>query len=347
MRVLRRYWPDSLLDRVRLTTTIFALAGTLTQVGQLDPDHPVLRRALSATAIALLAVVYVEAYRRRRAMPLEPVLSPALAVCAAISLVDPLSVVSFVISLATTAPLYGSARRTAVRAVGLATAIPVTIAIAPLSLGRALHPDSGPVLALVPVALAFSALMGVLKHSLDTQQTGRAREQLLAATSRGLVGCADLQQVRLITGQTFDRLCRLSPGLVVLVVRRTRRAATVLTAHGTERVTPGDDVRLAPLPSVGAARTHRLQPVHRLAALDPSQGRTWTWSACWLTPAADGDQLLLVGSAGPIGSELTEAVASVAAQVAMAELNCLTRAELAHQADHDMLTAMPDRAAGG
>ena len=126
-----------------------------------------------------------------------------------------------------------------------------------------------------------------------------------------------------------------TPGLVLAVTTCHGSGVTVLRGYGL-----AGDVAGTFLP-IGAAA-----PLDK-AALDAALGARRDWRSIELdqdpTGRHDGD-LLLVGLDRRIPDALLDSVRTLSAQTTMAESACHAHAELSHQAHHDELTAMPNRA---
>jgi EAL domain len=191
MESLRRLVPPTALGKARLAALLYAIAGIAPQLAQVSPDQPAARRAACFAALGLLLADVVTTYARRRTVPGEPLLIGAAQVAGGIGLRDPMAVLALLFCTLATQSLYGSHLWALVRMAVTMAALPVTIALAPVSLGRHISWASAPVLGLIPQVAAMGLLMRGLYASLTRQELAAARETLLARTGSRLLGRTD------------------------------------------------------------------------------------------------------------------------------------------------------------
>ena len=335
--------PATALGRVRLAAVVYACLGALPQLAQLDPGHGLARRAGAAVAVALLLGDFAVTYLWRRTIVLEPLLVAPAIVLAGIGLRDPMATVALCSCVLVTQSQYGSQRAAVTRALAVAAAFPVTIAVSPMSFGRHIPWYSGAVLGLLPMIVMLGVLMRALYLSLVRHMAAAARETLLARTGSRLLNRTDAREVRLISREAAAELCDLLPGIGVLVLRRAGDEVVVEGSAGfpdTVRGTalpPGCVEGLDPRDSDRAQElTGSTEPLDRLVA-----GRR-RWRAVGLA-TGDADRFLLAGGERPIPDDIFDAFRTLATQWSLAHANCGVHTELAHRAHHDQLTGLPNR----
>ena len=319
---MRRRWrfiPRTALGKTRLAALLFAGAASLPQLLQVRPELPAATRLAGGLALALLPADFAVTYVRRRAAALEPLLV-ALALCAAgISLREPTTVVGMAVGALATQSLYGSRRTALARTLLVTFALPAAVMLAPVPAGRssAWHPLA--VLGLLPMVGMVGLLMRGLYGSLRRQARTSASDTLLARTGNRLLDRYEVAEVRAIIHETAAALCARAPGVGLLVLRRDGDELVVEGAAGA-----------APVAARGG------EAIDRLAA-------GWRHRRTLSVPTMDGDRFLLVGGADPVPDEVFDAFQTLATQWSLAEANCGAHRELAHRADHDQLTALPNR----
>lgn len=325
------------LTRVRLLTCIVGVFADLSLLGGLDHDQPRLRLLAGTLAILAIDGMIVSTFLRRRALTPDPLLLAPLAVLAGSVLQDPRATTGLCIGIVTSQSLYGSTRTACVRLATIVPVLPLSVALDPHS-PVSWHDPS--VLSLAPVVMLFTVLMRVLKSSLETQAENSAREALVADTSRRLLGCTGVTEVRAIMTEADAKLCELTPGMVLLSVERRGGAWRVLGAYGTAAYGVDESVLGACVPAGDAPADERA--VEALRALVPGT-RSWRSVAHHVVSEDAEEARVLIGMHRPIPPAVQDAVVSVAAQLSMAETTCRAHAELTRKAHHDELTEMPNR----
>jgi hypothetical protein len=200
-------------------------------------------------------------------LPLEPLLVAAATVLAGIALGAPMATVGLCFSVVISQSAYGSQRQATVRILALMVALPATVALSPISLGRHIPWNSAAVLGLVPMVAMMGMLLRALYTSLTRQEATAARETLLARTGSKLLNRTDAREVRLISREAAAALCAQLPGVGVLVLRRDDTEVVVEGTAGipeTARraVLPADCLNgLDPAPA-SAPRSSPAAPSH-------------------------------------------------------------------------------------
>ncbi|MFI7589838.1 diguanylate cyclase domain-containing protein [Spongisporangium articulatum] len=333
----RRLSAMPVLNRIRLITVVFGVLATVALTGQLDTSRPGPEVGVALAAMATIALTMVLTYARGQVLVVDPLL-PLLVVVFGAAVQDPRATTGVCVGIVVAQSFYGSTRRAAVRAGLLVPVLPLAVRFNPNADFGALDPS---VLSLIPIFMIFTLLIRVLKGSLESQVETSAREALLAATSRRLLGCTDLDEVRSIVTRAGGELVTRTPGLVVLTVVRHGVRARVLRAYGV-----AEDLVGLSVPIEAAARGAG-------ESLDGLVGGRRHWRVIELDhdvlgavhgdTCEDGD-LLLLGLDRRIPESVIDAFSSLSAQMSMAETACRAHAELEHRAHHDELTAMPNRA---
>ena len=343
MERVRNLVPPTALGKTRLAALVYAFVGVAPQLAQVSRDQPAVRQVGGVLAVFLLLVAFGVTGARRRVIPLEPVLIGIVLVAAGANLRDPVAVIGLSFCALATQSLYGSNLAASIRIAATMAALPVTIALTPLSLGRVVSWHSAMILGMVPQIAAMGLLMRGLYVLLTRQEQAAARETLLARTGSRLLGRTDAEEVRAIVREAGESLWSQLPGVGMLVLRpdgdrvvvegsvgfRENVAGAVLPAACMEGLDPHDNVTVAGL---GA----------RSAAFDRLVGGRRHWRAAGLaTP--DVDRILLAGGTQRVPDEVFEAARTLTMQWSLAEANCGAHTELAHRAHHDQLTALPNR----
>jgi diguanylate cyclase (GGDEF)-like protein len=261
-------------------------------------------------------------------------------VVAGSSLRDPLAVLAFCFCVSATQSLYGSGWTAFARMGATVVALPVTVALSPVSLGRHIPWLSTAVLGLIPQIMAMGLLMRALYASLARQELAAACETLLARTGSRLLGHTDVLDVRAIVREAAVGLCSKVPGVGVLMVRPDGAEGVVEGSVGLPEEQRGALLAAGWLDGLDPLHGSRLAgdtaEIDRLA-----QGRR-QWRAARLA-TVDGERVLLVGGQDRIPDVVFDAFRTLAAQWQLAEANCGAHTELARQAHHDHLTALPNR----
>lgn len=124
------------LGKVRLATLTFGLITAVALGGQVNPQLGPLRVLLGVVGFAGMVGIFLATYLRRRLFLGEPVLSGAVILLAGTSLKDPLATIGLLFGVFLTQSFYGSRRATILRMVAGSVALPLTIYVNPISLGR-------------------------------------------------------------------------------------------------------------------------------------------------------------------------------------------------------------------
>jgi diguanylate cyclase (GGDEF)-like protein len=344
MSRLRSILPRTTLQRVRLAALVFACSAPASQL-PLGMDRALSSAAQARGFAALLILIawYVLTYVRGRTPAYGPVLVGALALAAGVSMVDPMAVIALCIGSMVHQSLYDGHRAAALRTVAVPAAYLLTIALSSAAAQRGLHPGSGIVVGNLPGIVGAGAVMRVLRTALTSHELTAARDAVLARAATALLGVTDRATIRHIAGEAGAELCAVQPGVGVLLLRVEHDRVAVENSNGVLR-----DVRGAVLPLACVAEldpaANAIVPLTATAEFDRLAGRRMHWSAMRLT-APDVQRYLLVASPGRLAEDVLAAHRVLAAQVSLAEDGAAAHARLVHQANHDALTGLPNRAA--
>jgi len=340
MKRALRLAPSTALGKTRLAALVYAVVGIAPQLGQIGPDHSAVRRLAAGLAMAFLLADVVVTYVRRRPVVLDPLLTGVAMVVAGISLRDPLATIGFCFCVLATQSLYGSGWTAFTRMGAAMVALPVTIALSPVSLGRHIPWHSAPVLGLVPQTAAMGLLMRALYASLARQELAAACETLLARTGSRLLGHTDVLDVRAIVREAAVGLCSQVPGLGILMVRGDGAEGVVEGLVGFPEASRGAVLAAGWLDGLDPLHGSRL--AGDTAAIDRLAGGQRQWRAARIA-TGDGERVLLMGGTGHVPDVIFDAFRTLATQWQLAEANCGAHTALAHQAHHDQLTGLPNR----
>jgi len=323
---------------------VFAILSVLPLLGQIDPALSSVRATGAMIAMIVLVADYGVTFWRGRLVPLDWLLIPVATVIAGTALLDPVATTALCVSSLAIQSQYGSTRVACLRLAGLAFAFPITIAIQPVSLGRMMEWNSGPILSLIPHLFMITVMVRVLHASLHRQQLAVDREVLLAGAGRQLIHRTEIEAVRAVVAQTAEALCALRPGTAVLVVRRLGDEAIVDSVVGLPAAAQGVAVPAPVRALFDAIGTDvvALEPAV-VAALQEVVTGTSHWRAAAVAGVRE-DMLLLVGAGEPLSDAEFEAFRTLLNQRSLAEANCGAHAELSYRAHTDALTNLPNRA---
>jgi GGDEF domain-containing protein len=238
--------------------------------------------------------------------------------------------------------LYDGRRAAALRTVTVSAAYLLTIALSAAAAQRGLHPNSGIVVGNLPGIVGAGAVMRVLRVALTSHELTTARDAVLARTATALLGVTDRAAIRRIAGEAGAELCAVQPGVGVLVLRIDPDRVVVENSNGVLRPVRGAVLPLACATALDPA-ANGIVPLTATADFDRLAGRRMHWSAMHLS-APDVQRYLLIASPTRIASDVLAAHRVLAAQVSMAEDGAVAHARLLHQANHDALTGLANRA---
>jgi len=333
------------LGRFRLGALGFAIISCLGPLGQLNGDFSAQRRLVSVVAVLLLCVVYLATYVLKRPLLLEPVLVAPLAVLSIYGLQDSLVVIGTCLGVSMTQSLYGSTRQCLLRTACMLPVLPVAVTLTP-SLGREVAVLSATVLFNIPLTQLPVPLMRTMRSTQTAQAAISARDAVLASTGRALLGRTNLDEVREIVQSAAVEICRLTPGLVLLVARPQAGSRTIRWSCGTPEPLEGLELAgalgLVEYPGIADAKVG----AGGAAELDLLSGL----NRAWWTIGLSGDDsvgrggILVIGLLPKTPLALLDTLGTLVTQLWLAESACRAHSELAQQAHHDDLTGLPNRA---
>jgi diguanylate cyclase (GGDEF)-like protein len=344
MSRVRSLLPRTVLQRVRLAALLFACSAPLSQFPTgMDPSLPRPAQVQGFLALVLLIVFYAVTFARRRTMTLCPIAVGALILIAGYAMVDPMAVIALCIGTMVHQSLYGGRRDAIVRTVAVSAAYLLTIALSAAAAQRGLHPGSSIVLGNLPGIIGAGAVMRVLLTALTRHKQTVARDGVIARAAAALLGETDVATIRRIAGEAGAELCALQPGVGVLRVRVETDRVTVENSNGELRAARGATLPLACVAGLDPADDQIRTLIGDTSAFDRLAGRRMHWTAMRLV-APDAPRYLIVGADKPLSHDVLAAHRVLAAQVSLAEDSAAAHGRLVHQANHDQLTGLPNRA---
>jgi diguanylate cyclase (GGDEF)-like protein len=226
--------------------------------------------------------------------------------------------------------LYGSTRLWVARVVGALIAVPVAVAISPVSGDRIMEWNSPTVIGILPQVLLLAVLTRGIYAALVQQERTMQRESLLARTGHAMLGVTDVDRVRQIGVRAAEELVALNPETVFLVLRRRSGGLVVASLAGAP-----EELRGHPLSDAIVDDTAEL------TALMPDF-REWHLDSLGDDPAS-AERYIAIGGRRRVPEDVVDGFRTLSHQVALAESSCSAHAELEHRADHDHLTELPTR----
>ncbi len=333
MTKARRLIPDGSLGRTRLVAVGIGGLAMLSELPQLGNPlrSPQFERLSAASIVAVMAILFYTYVRGRARWWTVPVV-PLLVALGGAGLHDPVAGTALSIASLVVLSLYGSMRLWLVRVLGAILAVPVGVAISPLSVDRPMTWNSPTVLGVLPEVVLMAVLTRGIYLAMRRMARSARRDAVLARAGHAMIGKTDAAEVRAVGGQTAAELAALSPGVALLVVvRRESGGLRVTNLAGAP-----DELRGRPVSPAMIADPDRL------AELLPDI-RSWQIDSLGADPAT-ADVLIAVGGRQPVPTDVVDAFRTCAHQVVLAEQGCRVHAELEHLAHHDHLTQLPTRA---
>ncbi|MFF5294241.1 GGDEF domain-containing protein [Paractinoplanes globisporus] len=330
MRRLPR--PEGSLNRTRLVAVAIGGLAMLTEFPQLgnvlrSPEYS----RLAAACILATFLILIGTFVRGRSGWLTLIPVPVLVAIGGAGLFDPVATTALALASTIVLSLYGSTALWVARVVGGMIAIPVAVAISPMSGDRPMAWNSPTIIGVLPQVLLMAVLTRGIYVALLRQERAAARDALLARAGLAMMGVVDSDEVRIIGRRTAEEVVALSPGIALVVLRRRPEGFVVTTAIGAP---PGVQGRL-----LGDVVTGDRE---FLDSLVPGF-RVWELDSLGADPAV-ADAFIAVGGRRRIPAEVLDSLRNLSHQVVLAEKVCLAHAELEHRAHHDHLTQLAGRA---
>src|SRR3954447_6501152 len=294
-------------------------------------------------ALVLLIALYVATFVRRRMVPVGPVALGGIIFFAGYALVDPMAVIALCIGTMVHQSLYGGPREAIARTCTVSAAYLLTIGLSAAAAQRGLHPGAPIVVGNLPGIIGAGAVMRVLLAALTRHEQNAARDGVLARAAAALLGETDVAAIRRIAGEAGAELCALQPGGGVLRLRGATGRVTVENSNGELRAARGATLPLACVAGLDPADDEIRTLTGDTSAFDRLAGRRMHWTAMRLM-APDTPRSLIVGADKPLSHDVLAAHRVLAAQVSLAEDSAAAHGRLVHQANHDQLTGLPNRA---
>jgi diguanylate cyclase (GGDEF)-like protein len=338
---LRRRLPDGSLARARLATVLFACVITCVQGSQIgSAAHGHVWHITSGAAIVSIVAFVIVAFWRRQTVWLEPILVPLLTVAAGSGLNDPINSTGLCIAVVVALSMYGTTWMWLVRSLGAVVALPVSVALSPLSGTVPIDWRSPTVMSILPQLLLISIVIRYMYVVLVRQEQSSARESVLALSGRRLLEISDVARARAIGDEALAELAGTSPGTVAAIAIERDGAAVVVAQAGLPAEVLGAVLPMAAVTEVAASSGSSSDS--RLDDLNRHAGNVEYWRGAVIA-GKDFDRFLLIGGTRAVPDGVFDAFVNLTNQVVLAEASCLSTAELTHQAHHDQLTNLPTR----
>ncbi|WP_433367093.1 diguanylate cyclase domain-containing protein [Actinoplanes sp. CA-142083] len=324
--------PDGSLNRTRLVAVAIgglALLTELPQLGNIERSAQYVR--LAGLSILTLLLVLIHTHLRRRSSWWTVVPVPVLIAIGGAGLKDPVASTALALAATIVLSLYGSTKLWVARLLGALIAVPVANAISPMSGDRYMPWNSPTVIGVLPQILLMSVLTRGIYLAMIRQEGAAARESLLARAGLAMLGVTDGEQIRALGRRVAGEMLALSPGVVMLVLRRRPGGFYISTAAGAPAELRGRELGEEAI--IDRDVLVELMPGFREWQLD-SLGAEFDVA----------DVYIAVGSRRRIPTDVLDAVRNLSHQVILAEKGCQAHAELEHRAHHDHLTQLPTRA---
>jgi hypothetical protein len=258
------------LGKVRLATLAFGLLTAIALGGQINPQLGLLRVLVGVLGFAGMVGLYLATYIRRRNFLGEPLLSGAVIALAGTSLKDPLATIGLLFGVFLTQSLYGSNRETIVRVIAGSAALPLTLYISPISLGRHI-PWLGPsVTAILPVCVMVGTMMRSLYGTIVAHEQAAERERVLVQSGSRMLKATSLEEIRAIATESARQMTALSPGVFGVALSAADGYAVVRACSESSGLTAGLRLPLERSP----------RPTGRPARCGPGR-RTWPRWRSW------------------------------------------------------------------
>jgi signal transduction histidine kinase len=167
----------------------------------------------SLTAIALLVVLMISTYQRKRPFWFDPVLAPALVVIGGSGLVDPFATTGLTWGMVVALSVYGSSRTWLIRSVGAVLAVPFAVGLTPMADGRPISWASPTTFTIVPQIATLTILIRGIHAILLRHTRTVARDAVVAQAGNRLLGTTDPERVNAIGREAAAELATLCPGV--------------------------------------------------------------------------------------------------------------------------------------
>ncbi|MCZ2825019.1 MULTISPECIES: GGDEF domain-containing protein [unclassified Modestobacter] len=337
--VFRR--PADLVERTRWLFGACALVSlVLTSFGA-AAGAGAWRLSVIALCVAALAASWLHRYTARRGSVALDLLD-ALAVCA-FALASPVPAVALGVTFSALwfRAVYGRTWETwaytAAQCAGLVAALLLWEAVP----GHATAAPAAPLLGALPIAPLLAVVARHLASVLQQHQHAQAWDATLARLTIQLLGVTDVEQIRQRGWETAVEICRITPGLAMVVVEGDGAHLVVQRSVGLLPQPPGTIDRTPAAAGLAEATTaQEPRPITAPPELVTAAGGAHCWAAIPL-PDEPGRHLLLGGSV--LHPEGVALVQSLVNQTALAVRSTSAHRELEVQARTDALTGLANR----
>ncbi|MGY1822730.1 putative bifunctional diguanylate cyclase/phosphodiesterase [Geodermatophilus sp. SYSU D00079] len=334
--------PTDLVQRTRWLFWAIAVCSLLVTVPAALAGAGPSRVVLCAVSAPVLLLSWSLRYRTQAATPVRDVVEVLALV--AFTLACPAPVVGFgaVFPAVWSRVMYGRTRHVVGYALALSGALLGATVLAHVLPGHFFAADPR----FVVTALSVLLLSGVgarhLALVLFAREQTRGRDQALFALGTNLLGVVDLMAIRRQGWAATEEICRMTPGLVALVVADDDGTGPLRVAAQTGPLDrplltlPRDLLPDGDVPN----ETYEFGPPVALAA---TAGFSRQW-VCMPLPSSPGRYMLL-GSPDGVPPEVVTAIRSLNNQVVLATRTSQAHRDLEVQARTDALTGLANRSA--
>ncbi|MBB3675412.1 diguanylate cyclase (GGDEF)-like protein [Modestobacter versicolor] len=333
--------PTDLVERTRWLFGVCAVVSlVLTSSGAAAEAGTGRLTAIALSGAALIASWLHRYQARRGTVPLD--LLDAVAVCV-LALASPVPAVALGVTFSALwfRAVYGRTWEIWFYATAQCAGLVAALALWQVVPGHAAAAPAAPLLGALPIAPLLAVVARHLAAVLQEHQLAQAWDATLARLVTQLLGVTDVGQIRQRGWEAADQICRLTPGLVVVVVEDDGERLLVQGTVGPVQHLPATLDR-APVGTdlASAAASQRPGRITAPDELVASAGGVTSWVAIPL-PDEPGRFLLLGGKV--LHPEGVVLVQSLVNQVALAIRATSAHRELQVQARTDALTGLANR----
>ncbi|MCZ2837546.1 GGDEF domain-containing protein [Modestobacter sp. VKM Ac-2985] len=337
--VFRR--PADLVERTRWLFCAAALVSlVLTSLGAV-PGAETWQLAAITGAVAALVTSWLHRYATARA-PLALDLLDAVAICV-FALASPVPAAALGVTFAALwfRAVYGRTWETGAYTAAQCAGLVAALALWEVVPGHATAAPAAPLLGALPIAPLLAVVARHLALVLQEHQLAQAWDATLARLVGQLLGVTDVEQIRQRGWEAVEHICRLTPGLSVVLVEDDGALLVVQRSAGSVRQLPPTLNRTPAAAGLAAAavahQPWRITPPRQLVACTGGAG---SWAAIPM-PDEPGRHLLLGGRY--LRPEGMVAIQSLVNQVSLAVRATSAHRELEVQARTDALTGLANR----
>jgi diguanylate cyclase (GGDEF)-like protein len=338
--------PENVIESTRWLFVVLALVSLLLALpAPLGAAHvPSLLAAAACAAVLILS--WIVGYLRRSAPLVIDVVDAVAILGFTLACPQPSAALGFIFAALWFRALYGSTGRAVLRCILYSAALVAALPMWTLPPDHALGTAPGPVIGAIPTMFLTVVVGRYLAGSLHARERAARLDAVHVSLGSNLLGVTDAAEIRRIAWKALTAVCEVNRGVRVLKLVRDGAELRTDGATGGFREVPstmdasvltllgGDD---CPSPPQSTARGR--------AVLDAAVGTACVWTALPMPNGHEqhGRAWLMVGSPGPLASEVVTAIASLENQVTLALQNSEVHQKLTDQATLDGLTGLANR----